>query len=560
MSWADIALGNRSAQPAMQDKTGKWIPAPTNNGMVQAYDQTGSAPGQAVGTIGMQSQPGIDQSRLFNGSNWNPNAPPIFNAADIQYRAAQAGNPNVSGVGQQWNAQTAAGMAPQAAGWTTPGSMTGRGTNWQINQGQPNTDPNGFNLAIKDSSGAAQNYGYTLDPTGKYWIPAAQGTRIGMDTNNWADTGGLQGTAFLAGGVYGATALGAAGGAAPAAGEVGTTGGAVGGTGLGGGSGAVGAAAPAVGGGLGGGVAAGGGEAVAAGGAAAAPAAGSMLPEGANAAAGAQAGGNLAPAASQAGGYMNSLGQWVPLAGAVIGAIGANRAAGQQADAANAATQLQRDIYTQNRADLAPWRQAGGQNLARLQYLMGQGDQGTPGGAGGGDYGSLMRDFSMQDYQQDPGYQFRMQQGEQAINRNALARGRYNSGSVLKSLQDFNSGLASQEYGNAFNRFQTQRGTRLNALQAGSGINQSGVPQTATLGQNFGQQAGANMIGAGNANAAGTMGITNAFSQGLGQYYNNQQSQQALQQNQQWQDNMLNALRGNQYGNNTGYQAYSGGA
>jgi hypothetical protein len=221
----------------------------------------------------------------------------------------------------------------------------------------------------------------------------------------------------------------------------------------------------------------------------------------------------------------------------VIGAIGANRAAGQQADAANRATDLQREIYQQNRADLAPWRQAGGAGLSRLQYLLGIGDQGAAGGAGGGDYGSLMRDFGMQDYQEDPGYQFRLKQGEQAINRNALARGRYNSGSVLKGLQDFNSGLASQEYGNAFNRFQAQRGTKLNALQSLSGTGQSASNQTAQLGAQFGQSAGQNMIGAGNAAAAGTVGMTNAINNGLGQWWNYQQSQ-----------DMINALRGSNGG------------
>lgn len=203
------------------DKTGNIVPAPANNGMVKPFGNDawmGGSPGfnEAAGGTQIASQPGIDTSRLYNGT-WNPNAPPIFNASDITYRPAYTGAGNVSGVGGQPSAANNWGSGPQAAGWVTPGSMSGRGSNWDINFGQNNPSSDAFNLAIKDAAGTAQNYGYTKDPTGKYWIPAQNGTGIAMDTNNWADTGGIQGTAFLAGGVYGATALGAGGAAAPAA-------------------------------------------------------------------------------------------------------------------------------------------------------------------------------------------------------------------------------------------------------------------------------------------------------------------------------------------------------
>jgi len=50
-----------------------------------------------------------------------------------------------------------------------------------------------------------------------------------------------------------------------------------------------------------------------------------------------------------------------------------------------------------------------------------------------------------------PGYQFALQQGTQAIDRSAAAKGMLNSGNVLQELQKYGSGLASQEYGNQAN-------------------------------------------------------------------------------------------------------------
>lgn len=85
------------------------------------------------------------------------------------------------------------------------------------------------------------------------------------------------------------------------------------------------------------------------------------------------------------------------------------------------------------------------------------------------------------DFQADPGYAFRQQQGEQAINRASAARGGFFSGRVGKELADFNSGLASQEYGNAYNRYlqgnqdaratyDTQFGTYNNTVNRNLGI------------------------------------------------------------------------------------------
>jgi len=70
---------------------------------------------------------------------------------------------------------------------------------------------------------------------------------------------------------------------------------------------------------------------------------------------------------------------------------------------------------------------------------------------------NLVRDFSLKDFKVDPGYAFRQQQGNLGIERSGAARGMQLSGATMKALQKYNQNLASEEYGNAFNRFNINR-------------------------------------------------------------------------------------------------------
>ncbi len=131
-------------------------------------------------------------------------------------------------------------------------------------------------------------------------------------------------------------------------------------------------------------------------------------------------------------------------------------------------------------------------------------------------FGSLLRRFTMDDYLEDPGYQFRLQQGEQAINRAAAAAGRYDSGRALKDLNEFNSGLASQEFGNAYNRWNNDQTNIFNRLSGVAGTGQQATNQLAHYGANMTNNIAGNIVGAGNAAAAGQMGAANAWSGALG--------------------------------------------
>jgi hypothetical protein len=116
--------------------------------------------------------------------------------------------------------------------------------------------------------------------------------------------------------------------------------------------------------------------------------------------------------------------------------------------------------------------------------------------------GDLTRDFSMADFQKDPGYQFRMQEGQKAIERSAAARGGLNSGATLKALSRYGQDFASNEYTNAYNRFNSDRDRRFNRLSSLAGIGQTASGQLMQAGQNYGNNVSANQIGYGNAAGA----------------------------------------------------------
>lgn len=170
-------------------------------------------------------------------------------------------------------------------------------------------------------------------------------------------------------------------------------------------------------------------------------------------------------------------------------------------------------MYNQTRDDQAPWRAAGGTAIGQL-------------GAGTVAGGEFNRNFTMSDFNADPGYQFRMDQGSKALQASAAARGGLMSGGTLKSLDRYGQDYASNEYSNAYNRFNNDQTTRFNRLSTIAGLGQTSTAQTGAAGTAAAGQIGSNMIGAGNAQAAGYVGQANAVNSGissLGNFYQQQQ-------------------------------------
>ena len=137
------------------------------------------------------------------------------------------------------------------------------------------------------------------------------------------------------------------------------------------------------------------------------------------------------------------------------------------------------------------------------------------GGAQPADFGKYAKDFSMSDFTEDPGYAFRQSEGLKALDRSASARGGLLSGGALKGIQRFGQDLASQEYGNAFNRYQTNRSNQLNPLQSLMGAGQTATNTLTTASMQQGQNSATNAYNAGQARASGYVGSANALSGAL---------------------------------------------
>lgn len=202
--------------------------------------------------------------------------------------------------------------------------------------------------------------------------------------------------------------------------------------------------------------------------------------------------------------------------------------AGAQA-ATKGATDFNTGVYNQDKTNLNPYIQAGKTAVGTLDSDMTNGT-----------FAPWSQTFSSPTAvteQNDPGFQFRLQQGTQALDRSAAAKGGLLTGGTAKAEQRYGQDYASNEYGNVYNRalqnYQTNYSTFRNNQQDTyarlSGIANSGLSAAGTLG-GYGAEAarnnstsllsGANLSGqygldAGAARASGYIGKANAYSQGI---------------------------------------------
>ena len=225
------------------------------------------------------------------------------------------------------------------------------------------------------------------------------------------------------------------------------------------------------------------------------------------------------------------------IAGGLIGSHGAKKAAKRQARAAREQLELQRQIYNSNVGLSEPWRATGQGALNNLAQLYGLpytdyqpfqpvgaggasqfGGQGPRGGAM--DIADMLRSGAtpeqiaqyhaggapnMSIFQASPDYQFRRQEGMRGLEQSAAARGGAFSGNAIRALDERNSNLASQEFGNYFSRM-----AQLAGFGSGAAANQQNA------GQNYATGAG-NALGAyGDARASGILGSSNSWANAVG--------------------------------------------
>ena len=216
----------------------------------------------------------------------------------------------------------------------------------------------------------------------------------------------------------------------------------------------------------------------------------------------------------------------VPLAivgGSIVGGVLANKGAKEQgdaaADAADAQSKVQWNMYKKNREDMAPWREAGERSLSDLERV-----QGT--------YEGAVMDPSQ--YKQSPGYNWLEQQGRESINRQSAAQGQFGSGRHQKDLTQYGQGLALQDYQGYLGRLESL----MNRYAGTSQVGQTSSAQVAGLGANAANQVGsaqyASQINQGNARTGLYQNLSNIGTNATNQFMlNNSLQNMNTQQPQQ---------------------------
>ena len=152
--------------------------------------------------------------------------------------------------------------------------------------------------------------------------------------------------------------------------------------------------------------------------------------------------------------------------------------------------------------------------------------------------------------QNDPGYQFQLQQGEQALARGAAASGGAFSGGTMQALTRYGQNQAQSDYQNVynnalagyqtnvntglnayntqFNAYNTNQGNQYNRLASLAGLGQNAVGQLANAGQAAASNSTNLITQQGNAASAGALGIGSALNSGIQNSLNTYQNGQLM--------------------------------
>lgn len=240
-------------------------------------------------------------------------------------------------------------------------------------------------------------------------------------------------------------------------------------------------------------------------------------------------------------------------AGAADKAIATQRVTGQQA------VNEQRSQLADLKAGMAPYTTTGAGATYSLADLYGLPTPSNPKG------GQPLSDSSLESFRNSPDYQFALKEGVRATDMGAAKGGALLSGGAQRGLEEFGQGLASQQYGNYFNRLlqlsqmgegaseyvgnaelstgrgiadtkmQTGRGVATTQLAKGDALARAGIGSSGATAAGITSAAGARAVGltgatsaytnaleqAANINAAGSAGSFNNISGGVSDAFSN---------------------------------------
>lgn len=211
--------------------------------------------------------------------------------------------------------------------------------------------------------------------------------------------------------------------------------------------------------------------------------------------------------------------------GGIIGSNSNKSALRAQQAAANKATDVQERMYNQSREDLAPYREAGTAANNQLSYLLGITPDSITTMDGNvvdpyakvnkdlGGYGSLSKRFTLDNFYEDPGYQYSLEKGNKAINAAQSARGNLYSGKALKEATDYNRNEAANQYETVRNRYNQDQDSLYNRLTGVSNSGQGATNTGVSSNQNNADALGNIYGNLGNAKAASKIRQGNIWSE-----------------------------------------------
>lgn len=173
---------------------------------------------------------------------------------------------------------------------------------------------------------------------------------------------------------------------------------------------------------------------------------------------------------------------------------------------------LQREMFNKQIENLSSYKEAGEVGQTRLLELLGLGGDAKAPGFGsattafkvpGFDPKTLFQEFNAAEMEKDPGYAFRVGEGQKAIERSTAARGGLQSGAALKAAAEYGQSMGSQEYGNAYNRFMANKAFQ--SQEFGNAFNRFTTERGNQLAPLVSLQGVGQAAAAGQANAAGNL-------------------------------------------------------
>jgi len=174
------------------------------------------------------------------------------------------------------------------------------------------------------------------------------------------------------------------------------------------------------------------------------------------------------------------------LGSSLLSSSSASKAAKRQAEAAQAAANKITGAFEEGKALQMPFYQGGADAFSQLMSRLPQ----------------LTASYDPNKLTQEPGYQFGLNQGQQALEGSLAAKGLTDSGAALKAASRYGTDYATTKLNDAFNRDRASRNDAFTMLTGTAGFGERAGTNIATQGNQTAGRVADLMVGGANAKAA----------------------------------------------------------